>query len=349
MDQLVATAEKKKPCPHCLLLITSSNLARHIKSKHPARSTLQQDEVERDEDDEYDAADDGVDIATGTKEAPTAFKVLPAAKPFAKALQAFYSYQLLDEERSLGEATTATSVAQHYLMFAVTHASEAVHQPHTVGMDAEPLDKLLLSLQQYSPWLRSGTLSSARPATRVAYCSRFRRFLQWRLAHCGSLLDMRMSPVRVGLQAVLQHVNTLRGKQQKLAKEDHRTRLTKEEFVRRGEWAELKELAHAIDVNLPRFNALAAAAARKDTMQLGVRSYCLSFVLAAMAVLAPPARPGFWVALNLEHYRAAKRSKDNLISSTAFKTRYNLSFTLHKPSSCADVLAGTSTVIKRCD
>lgn len=317
------STERKKPCPVCQLLITASNLARHLKVKHAKRDSSgakegnEKEEYNEKDDEEYNEKEEEMEDEADDEDNPK-FRVLPGAAPFKDKLQSFLEYQIMDDSRSPAEATTATSVVQHFLLFA--QSQEADDDLPATGCDVHLLDRLLLKVHVFAPWLRSGSLTTARPATKVAYLNRFQRFLQWRLANLGSLLDERHSPIRVGIQTVILHLQSLRCKYKKQARTDQRVRLNKEELQRRGQWAELRDLAKAVDVNMARFEAQAAAAVRKDYMPLGKRSYCIQFVLAAVAVLAPPARPGFWMSLTLKQYKEATKSREHLLSSTAFKT-----------------------------
>jgi hypothetical protein len=280
-----------------------------------------------DANEEDDHGDDGMqmndqssDFAESTadldtEEAPPTFSVHADAQSFAGPLAAFYEHQL--SSSPVEEARTTVGVVQHYLLYALAQPRPPVPLPRTVT--ATQLDMLILDVPRYSTWLKAGSLQHAKAATRLAYLSRYQRWLKWRLAQVGHLLDPNVAAVRVATTAVLAHVQELRRLEARRTKQDQQERLSKEALIKGGKWATVQDLMRALSHNRAQYDALISQAATRRGMRLGDRSFCTAYLLATLAVKLAPARPGFWQALDLVQFTDAAASDSHILSSTKFK------------------------------
>ena len=319
------TKETSKVCPQCSKSITASNLSRHMKLMHGGEAQQQQQTEEGgggggggvvDTTSEFLLHTDEEEEEGGeaeVQEAPTLAVHQDAAR-FTSVLHLFFANQLT--HRVAAEAVATVRVAEHYLRY-------ALQQPNKPGptAGASEVDVLLLQVDLYPGWLQTGTLGANKPGTRKAYLSRFIRFLNWRLTQVGHLLDPTAAAVREATRGLLHHLQGLKREETKKARADQRERLTKEEHVKHKRWCTVKNLVDALRVNRRQFDACVQAAAAAGDMRLADRSFCTSYVLSAVSVLAPPARPGFWQALDIGAFRKAAASKDKVLSSSKFKTK----------------------------
>ena len=307
---------------HCKLNITASNMARHMKLKHVGLEEPLQEEADKDpssdfreeegfmEEEEEEEAQDSVPIPCLT--------VHRDAARFTDVLQRFHAYLLT--RRPVAEALTTVRVVEHFLLYAVKQPPP--EQPEDgLRHAASEVDFFILQVGLYPDWLKTGTLGERKPGTRRAYLSRFIRFLNWRLTQVGHLLDPKAAAVREATRGLLHYLQSLKQEEHKAARADQRQRLTKEEHMKHNRWCSVKNLVDALRVNRPQFDACVTAAAAADDMRLADRSFCTSYVLAALSVLVSPARPGFWENLDMQNFRNAVASGDRLLSSTKFKTQ----------------------------